>query len=178
MQDKDFVAYEYKTKRVAAQDQPQTADMYEAFGWEVTAVTPSAGGGVNVSFRRSRKLAHRQELSRLERQAEQTAAVIAKLRRAKTLGARVFAYIFGAAAALVFGGGMSMALLHADRAAWLAGGCVLGAAGIVLCAVNYFAYRRLAQKKEARLQPAIEDNEDKLADILERGDGILRGGTV
>ena len=35
MQEKDFIAYEYTSKTVKAEEQARIADLYEAFGWEV-----------------------------------------------------------------------------------------------------------------------------------------------
>ena len=45
MQEKDFTTYEYKTVAVKAKDQSKAMDMYEAFGWEITAGTFRVGAG-------------------------------------------------------------------------------------------------------------------------------------
>lgn len=58
MQEKDFVSYEYRTKTVKAKDQTKAIDMYEAFGWEVTATTPTFTDGVTLSLKRDRKQKH------------------------------------------------------------------------------------------------------------------------
>lgn len=171
MEDKNFVAYEYKTKTIRAEEQPRVADMYEAFGWEITSASPAAGG-VALSLKRDRKIAHRQELNKAERQAEDVYKTLSGLERAKTLGAGVFAYIFGIVSALVFGGGMSLIMTVQSTAA-LAGGIIMGVAGLVLCGVNYFIYRKLAAKKIAKVQPAIDENEEKFANLLERGNELL-----
>ena len=65
MQEKDFVSYEYRTKTVKAKDQTKAIDMYEAFGWEVTATTPTFADGVTLSLKRDRKQKHKQELTKL-----------------------------------------------------------------------------------------------------------------
>lgn len=70
MQEKNFISYEYSTKTVKAKDQTKAIDMYEAFGWEVTSTAPTLVDGVTLSLKRDRKLKHKQELTRLERQAE------------------------------------------------------------------------------------------------------------
>ncbi len=173
MQERDFVCYEYKTVTAKAQEQTRAADFCEAFGWELTDVSPSFGGVV-LSLRRDRKLRHRQELGRLERQAEGAAAELKALQRKKTRSAKVYARLFGAAAALVFGGGMSLCMLAQSGAA-LAGGVLLGLAGAALCCVNYPIFRKLAAGKAEALLPAIDRAEEKLALLLEKGDGLLRG---
>ncbi len=173
MQKKDFVSYEYKTKTVKAKNQSKAIDMYEAFGWEVTATTPTIVDGVVLSLKRDRKLKHKQELIKLERQAEGTFETINGLHRAKTMGASIFAYIFGVIATLMLGGGMCLVMLIENSIPALVGGIVLGVIGLVLCVVNYIIYSKIAAKKTKEILPIIDDNEEKLANILEKGNDLL-----
>lgn len=173
MQEKDFTTYEYRTKTVKAKDQTRAIDMYEAFGWEVTATTPTYVDGVTISLKRDRKLKHKQELNKLERQAEDTLQTINGLHRAKTLGASIFAYIFGVIATLVLGGGMCLSMLIENNLPAFVGGIALGIVGIVLCGVNYFIYKKMTEKKIKQLLPIIDDNEEKMANILEKGNDLL-----
>lgn len=173
MQEKDFVSYEYKTVSVKAKDQTRTVDLYEAFGWEV-AGTVSAPIGVTLSLKRDRKQKHKQELNKLERQAEETADMLDGLVRSETLGASVFAYIFGIAAALLFGGGMSLTMLIENSIPALVGGIALGVVGLALCGVNYFIYTKLVAKKTRQVLPVIDSTEEKLANILEKGNDLLK----
>lgn len=173
MQEKDFISYEYATKTVKAKDQTRAIDIYESFGWEVTATTPAAIDGVTLSLKRDRKIKHKQELTKLERQAEELHNTINRQIGAMTLGASVFAYVFGIIAALVLGGGMSLTMLVEGSIPALVGGIALGIAGIVLCAVNYFIYKKISAKKTKQLLPVIDDNEEKLANLLEKGNSLL-----
>lgn len=173
MKERDFVSFEYKTKRVKAKDQTRVIDLYESFGWEVTSTTHAPGDSITLSLKRDRKLKHKRELVRLERQAENAFETINGLQRAKTLGANIFAYIFGCVAVLILGGGMSLIMLKNSIPA-LIGGIALGVVGITLCAVNSLFYKKLAAKKTATLTPVIEDSEEKLANILEQGNELLQ----
>ena len=173
MQERDFVAYEYTTKTVKAKDQTRAIDMYESFGWEVTATTPTVVDGVTLSLKRDRKIKHKQELTKLERQAEDTFETINGLHRAKTMGASIFAYIFGIVAVLMLGGGMSLVMLIENSIPALVGGIVLGVIGLVLCGINYVIYSKIAAKKIKEVLPIIDDNEEKLANILEKGNDLL-----
>lgn len=173
MQEKDFVSYEYKTVTIKTKDQSKAMDMYEAFGWEITAIMPTALDGTMLSLKRDRKQKHKQELSRLERQAEDLTATINSLEHSKTLGASIFSYIFGIIAALVLGGGMCMIMLIENSIPALAGGIVLGIIGIALCTVNYPIYKAIAAKKTKQVLPVIDDNEEKLSNILEKGNDLL-----
>lgn len=172
MQEKDFITYEYRTKTVKAKDRTRVIDMSEAFGWEVTG-TASTIEGVTVSLKRDRKIKHKQELMKLERQADETFSAINKLNSAKTLTASVFAYIFGCIATLILGGGMCMTMLTENNVPAFVGGIVLGIAGIVLCSVNYLIYKKIEEKKTVQVIPLIDDNEEKLANILAKGNDLL-----
>ena len=172
MQEKDFVSYEYRTVSVKAKDQAQAMDLYEAFGWEVTGTSPALDG-ITLSLMRDRHIPHKQELVKLERQAEDTFARIGGLERSKTQGASAFSYIFGCIAALILGGGMSLVMLVEGSIPALVGGIVLGIIGIVLCGVNYPIYKRLASQKTKALLPVIDETEEKLANLLERGNELL-----
>ena len=178
MQEKDFVSYEYKTVTVKAKDQSKAMDKYEAFGWEVTTVAPATINGVTLSLKRDRKQKHKQELNKLERQAEDLTDTINGLERSKTLGANIFSYTFGIFAALVFGGGMSLGMLVENNIPALIGGIVLGVVGIVLCVVNYYIYKTLVAKKTKQVLPVTDDNEEKLANILEKGNDLLHADLI
>ena len=172
MQEKDFVSYEYRTVSVKAKDQARVMDLYEAFGWEVTGTSPALDG-ITLSLKRDRHIPHKQELVKLERQAEDKFARIGGLERSKTQGASVFSYIFGCIAALILGGGMSLVMLVEGSIPALVGGIVLGIIGIVLCGVNYPIYKRLASQKTKALLPVIDETEEKLANLSERGNELL-----
>ena len=172
MQERDFVSYEYRTVSVKAKDQARVMDLYEAFGWEVTGTSPALDG-VTLSLKRDRHIPHKQELVKLERQSEATFSRIGGLERSKTQGASVFSYIFGCIAALILGGGMSLVMLVEGSIPALVGGIVLGIIGIVLCGVNYPIYKRLASQKTKALLPVIDETEEKLANLLERGNELL-----
>lgn len=172
MQEKDFVSYEYRTVSVKAKDQARVMDLYEAFGWEVTGTSPALDG-ITLSLKRDRHIPHKQELVKLERQAEDTFSRIGGLERSKTQGASAFSYIFGCIAALILGGGMSLVMLVEGSIPALVGGIVLGIIGIVLCGVNYPIYKRLASQKTKALLPVIDETEEKLANLLERGNELL-----
>lgn len=174
MQEKDFVSYEYKTVTVKAKDQSKAMDMYEAFGWEVTTTTPTFVDGVTLSLKRDRKQKHKQELIKLERQAEDLTATLNGLERAKTLGGNIFAYVFGVIATLILGGGMCLCMLIENSIPALIGGIVLGIVGIALSAVNYPVFKKIVAKKTKQVLPVIDDNEEKLANILEKGNDLLR----
>lgn len=54
------------------------------------------------------------------------------------------------------------------------GGIILGIIGIVLCGANYFIYKKIVENKTRKILPSIDENEDKLANILEKGNDLLK----
>lgn len=170
--EKNFATYEYMSRRVKMGDQSRVTDLYEAFGWELTETSASAEGAA-LSFKRDRKIPHKPELDRLQRKAEETKANLDRLERSKKSGASVFSLVFGCLAALVLGGGMSLVMTVENSLPALICGIFLGIVGVVLCAVNYPIYRRKADKKTAELIPVIDEQEEKLANLLEQANDLL-----
>lgn len=173
MQEKNFVSFDYKTISTTTEHQTRIVDLYESFGWELTGSTPAAFGRMVLSLKRDRKIRHKQELNRLERQAENGLQTLDRLSRAKTGSARVFAYVFGVLSALVLGGGMCLVLLNENSIPALVGGIALGLVGLALCCANYVIYQKLAEKSAKKILPLVEDEEEKLANLLERGNDLL-----
>ncbi len=66
-----------------------------------------------------------------------------------------------------------MVMLTENNIPVFAGGVILGLAGIALCSVNYFIYKRITEKKVKQVLPVIDENEEKLANVLERGNSLL-----
>ena len=92
--------------------------------------------------------------------------------------ASIFAYLFGCVAALVLGGGMCLCMLIENSVPAFAGGIILGVFGIALCGMNYFIYKKLVAKKIKTLLPIIDETEEKLANLLEKGNDLLRAEII
>lgn len=178
MQEKNFVTYEYKTKSVKNSEKARTMDFYEAFGWEATEVDSSVGGNCVITLRRDRRIAHRQELVRLEKKAEEERESLETLQKSKTLGANIFAGIFGAFSVLVFGGGISLVMTSTGTVANMIGGSILGLVGIALCCLTYPIYKKIVLKKTKEVIPAIDRGEEVLANVLEQGNGLLENREI
>lgn len=172
MENKDFIAYEYATKMVKASEQTRVCDIHEAFGWEITSIKPCGIDDVTISIKRDRKIAHKAELAKLERQAIEVYNGIKALEKSKTKGANIFAYSFGSASALVFGGGMSLCMTQSGVGA-IAGGVVLGVVGLVMATINAVVYGKNVKNKTNKLLPVIDQKEEQLANLLEQGNDLL-----
>ena len=58
------------------------------------------------------------------------------------------------------------------------GGIILGIIGIALCAVNYPIYKKITVNKTKQVLPIIDDNEEKLANLLEKGNDLLHADLI
>ena len=173
MQDKNFITYEYRTKTVAAKNRAREIDVAEAFGWEAVETASTFGDSCVITFRRDRKIAHKAELVRLEKKADEARATLEELEKSKVRGAKIFSYTFGVFAALVAGGGMSLIMAGESTVGRLVAGIILGVTGIALCFVNYPIYNKIALRKTREVSPAIDSGEEALANILEQGNSLL-----
>lgn len=174
MKERKFVIYEYRTRTVRTKDRAKETDCAEAFGWEEAETEPSIGDNCVITFRRDRKIAHKAELTRLEKRADEARATLRALEKSKTRFANAFSWIFGVVAVLVAGGGMSLVMTTEGGVKAMIAGIILGVVGIAMCCVNYPIYNRIVLKKTREVSPAIDSGEEALANILEQGDELLR----
>ncbi|MFA6625011.1 MAG: hypothetical protein WCS80_04550 [Bacilli bacterium] len=172
MEQKNCMTYEYMSKTVSSMDQSKIIDVYESFGWEATN-TENNLYGVTINFKRNRKIAHKNELLRLERKADDLIRNGNELEISKTRNASIFAYSFGIFSALVLGGGMSLCMLLTSNPVFLTVGIILGILGLGLCGLNYLIYRKKVASKTNRLESTIADNMDKIAVTCEQGQSLL-----
>lgn len=178
MQEKNFTAYEYKTETVRVKDRAKAVDIAEAFGWEAVETGKAIGANCTVTFRRDRKIRHRQELTRLEKKAAEAKATLDSLEKSKTFSAKVFGWIFGVFSTLVAGGGMSLVMQSEGNVGNMVAGILLSVAGIILCCVNYPIYNKIALKKTRETAAAIDAGEEALANIMEQGNDLLENSEI
>ena len=71
-----------------------------------------------------------------------------------------------------------MTMLIENNIPAFAGGIILGVVGIVLCGVNYVIYKKIEEKKTTQALPMIDVNEEKLANILAKGNDLLNADLI
>ena len=47
-----------------------------------------------------------------------------------------------------------------------------------MCVINYPVYKNMVVKKTKKLLPVIDSNEEKLANILEKGNDLLKSDLI
>ena len=146
-------------------------DCYESLGWELTGQRASdLGGQVTLSFRRSRKVCAKAQLSKIQRAMDDALNSIANMEVEKTKKARSQAIALGTVSALIFGLGMSCTMVWPHL---MAIGIVVGIIGIVGCVLTWLSYRKTCAAETARLNPLIEEAYDRLATQCEEAQAVL-----
>lgn len=161
-------SYDYKTVRVKRETETMLCDAYETLGWEVVNTTMAEGtlSYVNVSFKRGRNVQNKTELMRLQNKIDGTVANIEKLLIAKKRAGVPEAITVGTVGALAFGGGMCMSMLL-EGAGFMAGGIVLGVAGIAIALLGWLVHNKVQKKKIAKIEPMLESEYSKLSDACD-----------
>lgn len=149
-----------------------TVDCYESLGYELAGqkkATPS--DQIVLSFRRSRKMRGKAQLSKIQRTMDDCLASISTMEAAKTKKATGQALTIGIVSALVLGTGMSLCMVWQQ---FMALGIVVGVFGIVGCLFAWYRYRKTAEAETSRLNPQIEGAYDRLATLCEEAQAVIR----
>lgn len=165
----NVTSYDYKTIKVKREMETLVCDTYENLGWELTNTSSveSSLFYINLSFKRDRKTANKVELLKLQERADSTIASIENLQRKKKSAGMAGAITTGVVGTLTFGGGMSMCMLL-KGIGYMIGGIALGVVGAGICALAYPIFKNINRKQSAKIQPMLESEYDKLADICEQ----------
>ena len=163
------ITFDYKTVKVKRSIETLVCDTYESLGWELTNTSSVEGSlfCVNLSFKRNRKIENKVELLKLQEKADSTVATIDNLQNKKKNAGMVGALSVGILGALTFGGGMSMSMLL-QGVGFMIGGIALGLVGAGVCALAYPLFKKINKKKNQEIEPLLQSEFDKLADICEQ----------
>jgi len=153
--DTRFVAYDYATIPVAANQEGFYRDAYRSFGWSVESADHTTQG-VTLHIKRDRGVINKPRLAVLQRQFETAMARISSLERSKTTTAMIVAFtvaLIGTAflAGSVFLFTNSMVVLSV----------ILGVIGLIGWVLPYLLYTSLTGRYTDRVTPQIDAEWDK-----------------
>ena len=166
---KEVITYDYKTIRVRRDMETMTTDAYENLGWEFVGSNISGGAvfHINISFKRDRKIAKKPELLKAQEKVDKVLTNIEYLKNKKKTAGLTSGITTGVIGTLALGGGMAMVLEGVGTTAMLAGGIALGVVGIGICALAWLIGKKVKSRQIAKIDPMLEDEYNKLADICE-----------
>lgn len=164
----EVVVYDYKTIKVKREIESLVTDTYENLGWELTNTSAVEDSifSINLSFKRDRKINNKLELLKLQEKADSIISNIESLQSKKKNSGLIPAITTGVIGALVFGGGMSMCMLL-QGIGYMIGGIALGLVGAGICVIAYPIFKNVNKKARVKIEPLIENEFDKLADVCE-----------
>ena len=124
---------------------------------------------VEITFKRDRKIARKQELNRLEDQYAHCARAIESLEASKGMTASVASVLVGI---------VGTACLAAATFAWLAGMTpaflIAAVPGFLGWIIPYFLYRSMKASKEQAVAPKIEEQHESIYDICKAGSELVK----
>jgi len=163
------VTYDYRTIKVKREMEAMATDSYLNLGWELVGSSVSEGAifSVNLSFKRDRKIANKQNLLKLQEQVDSNLLNIEVLQGKKKTAGLTPSLTTGIVGALTFGGGMSMVMTLSSTLGFLVGGIALGIVGMGICGLAWLVHSKVKKHKIAKINPILENEYNKLADICE-----------
>lgn len=170
------ITYDYKTIKVKREYETIVCDAYENLGWELTNTSASENSlfYINLSFKRNRKIENKMELTKLQEKVDNILANIENLQTKKKNAGVVEGISTGVVGALIFGGGMSMSMLNTASVGLLVGGIAIGIVGIAVGLLGWLVFKKINKKKNTKIQPILESEFDKLADVCEQAYGLIK----
>lgn len=180
MKEKNFKTYDYTTVTVRKELEPVYMDMYESFGWELTdnelgVLINGLGSSAKLSFKRDRKINNKTNLIRLQKRCEELFRNIDRLESEKTSTAMIKAFVVGIIG-IVF---LALSVFMITGYLTFGGATmflqvIAGAIGILLCIPPYFIYRNTVTNKTAELDPLIDEQYDKISEICEEANTLIK----
>ena len=184
--DSGYMGFEYREITVSKKYISLYMDSYPCFGWEpdpnrrtAPGDSPSAplkgtraenGDRKTLYFRRKRSISNKVELTRLQRNFDSCIKEIEELNRSKTAAALMISLLVGIVGT-VFIAGSVFAVTAEPPVLWLT--ILLAVPGFAGWILPYFLYRWVTRKKEAEINPLIEQKFDEIYRICEKGSGLL-----
>ncbi len=160
---KERSLYDYINVKVDEYNKQLIVDSYDYFGYE-----PVSRGIGTLTFKRSRNIEHKVELSKLRFEADKIINKISKLERSKTSHGLTWGLIIGITGLLVFGSGLSMILTEMN----LVVGYILAALGAIIAAPSYPVLKIVNDKNSYKATPEIDELMDYLNSLCEQAESL------
>lgn len=173
-----FVGYEYKEVIANANSISFLIDGYRNFGWVVdenvsyrrAANIPNPHANTILRLKRDRKIMNKMELTRLQRNFEFCLKEIDHLEKSKTSEATMYALIVGILGTAFMAGSVLAITADPPRIAL----CIILAIPAFLgWLLPYFVYKQIERTRTEKVNPLIEEKQDEIYEICEKGNRLL-----
>ncbi|MCI2067967.1 MAG: inorganic phosphate transporter [Bacilli bacterium] len=172
--EKDFILYEKKEKRVANKDADFYVDYFACFGWELYSSDKIDPNNRVLLFRRLRKLKNKEKLNEKQREVEKLVYQKRKLQIKKDDLPMILAIWYGLLSSAILGVGLALALNSGGSNVKIVFGIIIAVVGFLMVGMNYPMYLILRTNLVRANTPAIEELDDKIAEGCQEAEKILR----
>lgn len=177
-----FVGYEYKEVITNVNRVSFLIDGYKNFGWVVDENLnsgipinlPNPYANVVLRLKRDRKIMNKMELTRLQRNFEFCLKEISHLEKAKTSQATIYALCVGLAGTAFMAGSVFAVTAATPMIALCVVLAIPAFAGWI---APYFIYKSVVKNKTEKLNLLIEEKQDEIFTICEKGNKLLFNNT-
>lgn len=165
-----FVIYEYISVPVRQTMETLYADCFKNFGWtlENSVLNISDINSVILKFKRDRRIKNRKDITELQRKCENALVSIERLERSRAMTATMLSLVIG-----VIGVAFIVGAVFSFLAKMIPLFILLGVVGLVGCALPYFAYDKIREKKALEIAPLIDDQYEIIYDACEQASKML-----
>lgn len=179
-----YTGYEYREVTVPAALASLCLDSYPCFGWErdphrdtlrrkrllAAASDEMSANTVRLYFRRSRTLANRTELTRLQRHFDSCIAELQALEQSKTTASSIVSILVGILGTAFMAGATFSIVAEPPR---IVLSIVLAVPAFLGWIAPFHLYRWLTQRKTAEILPLMEQKYDEIDEICRQGSRLL-----
>lgn len=173
-----FIGYEYKEVIADERLESMYIDCYQCFGWFLDENTPEkvykeryrSGSKVTIRLKRDRKIINKMELTRLQRHFESCLNEMEAMKqsvRSRATGVSIAVGIIGT----VCMAGSTFAVTASTPMIALC--IILAIPGFMGWIAPAFLYKKLLYDRAKKLEPLIEEKQDEIYEICEKGNKLL-----
>jgi hypothetical protein len=170
---KDFIYYEKMDKVLDNRLADHAVDFYSCFGWDLVSSEAKDISHKLLTFRRLRKIPHKEELNNLQYQAENIKGEFNKALWKKNNRPMIIAIGYGTLTSVIFGVGLALAINSNGSNALLVWGIIMAIVGFCGLGMNYPVYLFLSNKSNSGLKEDLSKLDDKIADICEQAQKLI-----
>jgi len=171
MERNEFIGYEYKDVLVSQDMEALYMDSFPSFGWQLENVDSGfTATGINLKFKRDRKIRNKAELARLQKEFESHIAELIKIENSKEIVSSAAAYGVGIVGT-AFMAGSVFAITAAVPQTILC--IILAIPGLIGWILPYFLFKRIRKNKTEKITPLIEEKYDQIYEVCNKANKLV-----
>lgn len=167
MEEKEFIAYEYKEVSIKNEKVELYLDSIKNFGWTVVTQTLDFAK-THLKLKRNYKIANREQIVMLEKKFESAFEILASKDGKEKNKAVIYSISVGLMGTVFMAGSV---FSYLDAIIWAT--IVLAIPGFMLWALAYFVYRKVLIVSKKKLTPMIDQAYSTIFNTTEQAHHLL-----